>query len=88
METPAFRTAINSRGMRAFYSWMIIEDHEGVCWKSWIMSVGTNSLNPMFCHAYLYAERDDRDEVAHYLIEKKRRFKEMVVEYYEVIKCH
>jgi hypothetical protein len=70
--------------MRAFYSRLFFLDINGARWTSWIMSVGIDSLEPMFCHVFLYCEHDNRVDVAKYLREKKAIFHGIVIGYYSV----
>lgn len=78
-----FSDAIQSKGMRAFYSRLIFIDPNATLWTSWIMSVGTTSLEPLFVRAFLYRHTDDRSDVAAELLKLKTAFKEFVVNYYE-----
>jgi hypothetical protein len=84
----SFAHVVRAHGMRLFYSRLMFLDPRGVTWTSWVMAVGRESINPQFCHAFLYTDTDPRSAVSQELLAVRKVFKEWVVDYYKDLRTH
>ena len=74
--------------MRSFYSKMMFLDPRGVMWVCWVMAVGREALEPMFCHIFMYTDTDPRKAVAGELIAAKKVYQEWIKSYYQDLRTH
>jgi hypothetical protein len=84
----SFAHVVRAHGMRLFYSRLVFLDPRGVAWTAWCMAVGKESINPQFCHSFLYTDTDPRQAVGQELRAVRNVFKEWVVDYYKDLRTH